>query len=253
MSTPYRSLDDIVNGLTALEARYRAAGDRRAIFATLYLLVSTEMRERVERGAFEDNAWVRRYAIAFANLYRDAIVAYDTGNLEKVPKAWRLCFDLNKAGTGLVLTDMLLGVNAHVNHDLPYALHGISIEPDREKRYRDHSAVNAVLASVTEAATQRISALYAPGISGLDTLAHNLDEMLSGFSLDVGRESAWESAVSLANARATSERDRAMRLIGIRAAALARLLRAPSLDPRFIECCRRVEAGGAWVTLISGA
>jgi hypothetical protein len=77
--------------------------------------------------------------------------------------------------------------------------------------------------------------------------------MLSGFSLDVGRESAWESAVSLANARATSERDRAMRLIGIRAAALARLLRAPSLDPRFIECCRRVEAGGAWVTLISGA
>jgi len=251
MNTPYRSLDDIVDGLTALEARYRAAGDRRAIFATLYLLVSTEMRARVERGLFEDNAWVRRYAVAFANLYREAIVAYDAGNQARVPKAWRLCFDLNRAGTGLVLTDMLLGVNAHVNHDLPHALNGISIEPDREQRYRDHCAVNAVLAAVTETATQRISALYAPGIGGLDTLAHNIDEMLSAFSLDVARESAWESAVSLANARAAGERDRVMTLIGIRAAAVARLLRAPSLDPVFIAACRRVEAGGRWMTICS--
>lgn len=251
MSTPYRSLDDVVNGLTALEARYRTAMDRRAIFTTLYLLVSREMRDRVTRGAFEDNVWVHRYAVAFANLYRQAIDDDEARRTQRVPKAWRLGFDLARAGNGLVLTDMLLGVNAHVNHDLPHALNGISIEPDRDKRYRDHCAVNAVLGSVTEAATERISALYAPGLAGLDALAHNIDEMLSGFSLDVARESAWESAVSLANARATGDRDRVMTLIGLRAAAVARLLRAPSLDPRFIAACRAVEAGGRWVTLVT--
>jgi hypothetical protein len=250
MSTPYKSLDDVVNGIAALEARFRAQSDRRAIFATLYGLVSAEMRDRVARGAFEDNVWVQRYAVAFANLYRQAIADYDAGHIHKVPKAWRLCLDMARAGSGLVLTDMLLGVNAHVNHDLPYALSGISIEPDRQKRYRDHCAVNAVLGSVTELATQRISALYAPGLTGLDTLACDVDEMLSAFSLEVARESAWESAVSLANAKATGERDRVMTLIGIRAATVARLLRAPSLSPHFTAACRKVEAGGAWMRLL---
>jgi hypothetical protein len=188
--------------------------------------------------------------VAFANLYRQAIDDYDAGRIQTVPKAWRLCFDMARAGTGLVLTDMLLGVNAHVNHDLPYALNGISIEPDRQKRYRDHCAVNAVLGSVTETATQRISSLYAPGLTGLDALACDVDEMLSAFSLEVARESAWESAVSLANAKAAAERDRVMTLIGIRAATVARLLRAPSLDPRFIAVCRKVEGGGAWLSVV---
>lgn len=251
MSRPYKTLDDVVSGLTALESRFRASGDRRAIFATLYGLVSTTMRARVDAGAFEDNAWVRRYAIAFANLYRQAVEADAAGQTSKVPKAWRLCFDLASSGKGLVLTDMLLGVNAHVNHDLPYALNGISIGPDRQKRYRDHCAVNAVLGGVTEQATQRMAALYAPGLAGLDVAARNVDGMLSAFSLEVARESAWESAVSLANARATFERDRVMTLIGIRAAAVARLLRAPSLSPRVVTACRKIEAGPRWLTCLA--
>ena len=116
------------------------------------------MRTRVARRAFEDNAWVERYMVTFANLYREALASYEARDLERVPKAWRLCFDAAVAGTGLVLQDMLLGVNAHVNHDLPLALSAISIEPDRAQRYRDHSSVNAVLGTVAERATERLAA-----------------------------------------------------------------------------------------------
>jgi hypothetical protein len=251
LSTPYRTLDDVVAGLAALEARFRARGDRRSMFLTLYGVVSAEMRDRVADRQFEDNAWVHRYAVAFANLYREAQEAYDAGNLQQVPKAWRLCFDAARAGTGLVLSDVLLGVNAHVNHDLPYALNGISIEPDRQKRYRDHAAVNAVLGAVTEGATLRLSSLYAPGLSGLDTAAGGLDEMMGAFSLEVARESAWESAVSLANARGDLERTRAMTQIGIRAALVARLLLSPVMHPPVVLACRRIEDGGAWVRFVS--
>jgi hypothetical protein len=51
----YRTLDDVVEGLGALEAEFRRRQDRRCIFLTLYGLVSAEMRERVRlRTAFAD-------------------------------------------------------------------------------------------------------------------------------------------------------------------------------------------------------
>jgi hypothetical protein len=245
----YQTLDDVVRGLAAWEARFRDQQDRRCIFLTLYGIVSAEMRDRVQRRAFADPDWVHRYAVAFANLYRHALEEYEAGRRANVPKAWRLCFDAAKQGRGLVLQDMFLGVNAHVNNDLPFALTAVSIEPDREARHRDHAAVNEVLGSVTERATARLAALYAPGLTAMDDCAGQLDEMLSLFSLQVARDSAWESALSLANARNAAERVLASTLIGSRAAVLARLLLAPSLNPAAVAACSRLEQGTAWLTM----
>jgi len=248
----YATLDDVVTGLAALEREFQANGDRRAVFATLYLVVSREMRDRVAKRAFLDPDWVHRYAVTFANFYRTALEAYDGGHGPDVPRAWRVCFDAAAAGTGLALQDMLLGVNAHVNHDLALALDRISIDPDRGRRRRDHDAVNAVLASVTERATARLSALYAPGLAGLDDCAGELDEMIGLFSLEVARDHAWESAVALANARTGIERDLTTRVIASRATVIARLLQAPSRSRTFTALCRRLEQGLHWPTLLAG-
>lgn len=249
----YSSLDDVVAGFGELERRLRTAGDRRCIFLTLYGVVSTEMRDRVARRAFRDTAWVHRYAVAFANLYREALESYDSGRRNAVPKAWRACFDATASGRTLVLQDMLLGVNAHVNNDLPLALDRVSIDPERDDRRRDHDAVNGVLASVTERATQRLAALYAPGLTNLDDCAGELDEILTLFSLETARDSAWESAVALANARNPVERGLAAHLASARAAVLARLLLAPSRNRAFLSVCGRIEQGSGWVDLLSAA
>lgn len=249
--TSFKTLDDVVDAFAAWEAEFRANGDRRCVFLTLYGVVSLEMRERVRQRAFVDADWVHAYAVAFANLYARALEDYESTRLERVPKAWRLCFDAARAGRGPVLTDMLLGVNAHVNHDLPYALDGVSIEPDRARRYRDHAGVNEVLGSVTERATRRLAELYAPGLPTLDECAGDIDEMLSLFSLQIARESAWESATALANARGTLEREVAMKLIGTRAAVMARLLLAPTMSPTLVAACDRAEQGTGWVGLLA--
>src|SRR5215467_16058640 len=99
MSQPFRTLDDVVNGLAAFEKDFRDANDRRAVFLTLYGVVSTEMRARVAARAFSDNDWVHRYAVAFANFYRQALDDYEAGRVEAVPRAWRLCFDTARAGS----------------------------------------------------------------------------------------------------------------------------------------------------------
>jgi hypothetical protein len=248
----YRTLDDVVEGLGARERRFRETGDRRAVFLTLYGIVSSEMRLRVAERAFADSEWVHRYAVAFANLYRQALEDYDAGRTAAVPRAWRLCFDAARSGTGLVLQDMLLGVNAHVNNDLPVALSGVSIDPDRTARYADHSAVNAVLGSVTDRAAQQIAGLYAPGVAMLDDCAGEMDELLSLFSLEIARESAWEAAVSLANARGPVERRLVSTLIGSRAAVMARLLLAPTAHPAVLSACRRIEESADVLALVSG-
>lgn len=251
MSAPFVTLDDVVTRFAALEQQFRASGDRRAIFLTLYGIVSAEMRARVAARAFADNEWVHRYAVAFANLYRAALDAYDAGRVESVPKAWRLCFDTARHGSGVVLQDLLLGINAHVNNDLALALDAVSIDPDRQGRYADHRRVNEVLGSVTERATERLTALYAPGFASLDECAGQLDEVLSAFSLQVGRESAWEGAVSLANARDSVERALVTTMVSTRAAVMARLLLAPALDPVAMAACRRIEAAPEWLTMLA--
>ena len=246
---PFRTLDDVVDGLGALEAEFRQRRDRRSVFLTLYTVVSREMRDRVAQKAFDDTEWVHRYAVRFANLYQHSLEAYDGGRLSEVPKAWRLCFDAARTGTRLVLQDMFLGVNAHVNHDLPFALNGVSIDPDRPARYADHKAVNDVLGAVTERATARLAALYAPGLPDMDDCAGELDELSTLFSLQVARESAWEAAVALANARSDVERAVASTLIGSRASVVARLLLAPTLSPHVAAACARMEQGTSWLTI----
>ena len=253
LSVPFRTLDDVVDGLAAVESRFQQLNDRRAVFVTLYGIVSNEIRLRVANREFADNDWVQRYAVAFADFYRVALDRYEAGDLASVPKAWRLAFDAARGGSGLVIQDMLLGVNAHVNADLPLALTAVSIGPDRPARYRDHSAVNAVLAAVTERATERLSTLYAPGLPMMDEGAGPVDEIISAFSLEVARESAWESAVALANASSPFERGLVTRLIASRSAAVARLLLAPSRHPALVVTCRRLEQGSSWVTLVGAA
>src|SRR5258705_12211556 len=92
-TAPYQSLDDVVEGFGALESQFRQRRDRRAIFLTLYGVVSAEMRSRVAQRTFHDNDWVHRYAVAFANLYRHAIENYESRLMAELRKAWRLCFD----------------------------------------------------------------------------------------------------------------------------------------------------------------
>jgi hypothetical protein len=245
---PFTTLDDVVEGLGSLEASYLGRRDRRAIFLTVYGLMSREMKRRIAEKQFDDNDWVTRYTVCFANYYRDALDGYE--RRQRIPKSWQIAFAATQEPTGLVLQDVLLGINAHINHDLALALTDVSIDPNRDARHRDHARVNAVLRSLTDAVAERVSALYAAGLAGVDACAGMLDEEVTNFSFEIARENAWESAVALANARLAIERTAVRRLLDLRAAAMARLIRLPNRKPELLAACRKIE-DGAWWTAIS--
>jgi uncharacterized protein DUF5995 len=240
----YATLDDVVAGLSGLEQSALARHDRRAVFLTVYGQMSREMKRMIEAGAFRDNDWVARYTVRFANFYREAYDAYETG--APVAKSWRIAFDTSSQGAALVSQDVLLGINAHINHDLALALEQVTIDPRRDDRLADHTAVNDVLQTITDAVSERISELYAPGLAVVDACGGTFDEDVSNFSIGIARENAWEAAVALANARADLERRAIRRLLDVRASAVARLILVPNLNPVVIGVCRRIEEGRWW-------
>jgi hypothetical protein len=243
----YQSLDDAVEGLESFEREFFANRDRRAVFATTYLAFTRVIIAWAEDGRFEDAAWVRRFGVAFANLYRQAAVAYQRGEMENVPKVWRIALDTSAAGTGLILQDLLLGINAHINRDLPFALEDTSIDPDRETRLRDHLRVNEALGVAVDPVQARIARIYAPGLALIDRNLGPLDERISSFSLSKARVAAWQAAVSLVNAQTDAERAMVGEGIESRATILSRLLLAPTVDhPWLVGLLRHLETGLPW-------
>jgi hypothetical protein len=242
------SMDDVVGALSALEAEWSRVQDRRIVFASVYRMMSEAVRERIRQRGFEDNVWAERYAVVFANLYRTALRGYEAGTISAVPKSWRISLDASKNGTALVIQDLLLGMNAHINHDLALALRDVGITP-RDQRYRDHAAVNTILNAIMEEVQDRVAAMYARGLSDIDRWSGRLDEDVAGFGLTAARENAWTFGVALRSARLELER-RLIRVVLDRSAAVfARGILALSGNPQMGSKLRQVEQGTGWLQI----
>jgi hypothetical protein len=247
LDASYDSLDAAVEALSQLEQAFRSQRDRRGIFVTAYLSITQAIRQNIAASAFLDYAWVTRYALCFANLYRKALLAYEMGDTAATPKAWRIAFDTAKYGEALAIQDLVLGINAHINHDLALALNEVSIDPDRATRYADHTKINDVLKAATDPLQDKIGQIYAPILNLLDQACDRLDEDIACFSVAKAREDAWGAALALANARSDLERAAVRAGLNTRSAVLARLIVAPTFEqPWVIAALHHLETITPW-------
>jgi len=221
---PFSSPAQVAVVLETIESFFRDRQDRRAVFATAYVAATRAVAGGIDGGFFRDKDWVTVYLLSFANLYRDALLAFDRGDIARVPRPWRRSFQLSSQAKGLVLQDLLLGINAHINHDLPIALVEAGIATSVGDRAHDHRAVNQLLEKSTDRVQKRIEDLYSPALGLLDRVFGPLDEKFTGFSFSVARESAWQSAEALERA---SDRARERSHIESRANIVAQAIEAP--------------------------
>lgn len=251
LDDPYEDLDGSIQRLISLEKILFRLQDRRAIFVTAYLNMTRVLKSKLGSGFFQDDLWVEKYAVSFANLYRIALLNFERGNIEEVPKAWNISFETSISNRGYIVLDLLLGINSHINHDLPFALQEVSIDPDRGQRREDHVKVNVVLSEAIDPIQNRISKMYAPGLALPDMLGGPLDERISQFSFQKARECAWAHAICLSNALNDEERINIRRNINDQAATLARLmLSSVTLFSWFGEVMRYLEGRQPWTQLL---
>lgn len=201
--------------------------DHDAVFALAYLRTTQAYRQAVQDPAFfADNGFVNHEDALFASLYFQAYDDWHAGRLDAVPRAWAIAFRAARDRVDSAAGDLLLGMNAHVNRDLPFALYAIGlVAPDGTSRKADHDRVNVILNHVEGPIITEIAQRFDPTIDDVNAPG-TLDETALLQLLFAWREDAWRNAERLAAAPTPDDRALVAQSIEDQAAAEARTIMA---------------------------
>ncbi len=203
---PFAEVGEAHRRLQELQSAFESRNDRRAVFLSIYTEMTGAVAERIQAERFTDPEWVGEYLVAFANLYRQAVRDYETGDLSSLADPWQLAFEAAENGDSLILQDALLGVNAHINYDLALAVDEAGVRPDQQTKYADHSRITDVISMVINDAQESLVEYGADGIETIDESLGQLDEHVMVLTIDECRDSAWRTAVALHSKSRTRRR-----------------------------------------------
>ena len=200
------------------------AHEGRRFFLATYRRTTLAVGDAIGNGVFEDGAWVDEWDVAFAELYLAALDADVTGT-GPVSRPWRLAFD---APPDLApLRQVLLGINAHINYDLPQALLAVITDADfdnpavLDRRRRDHERIDGILAGRVGAEDDELSAVSA--VSLLDRALTPLNHAASKRFLREARQKVWHNTRALQQARRDGPETYADRLAELEVLSAAKI------------------------------
>ena len=212
--------------------RDRYGCDHRAVFATTYMTLTQVMRRtmREDPRFFRDRPGIIYQIALFSRIYYRTLKAHERG--EPVPPAWQTALDAaadrDLQGAG----DMLLGINAHVQNDMPFMLAAITLR-DAQGRSRkdDHDAENEILNDAYDEVVREVARRYDP-LASLFLESTSPGSDIFGAELVKGwREGVWRNAERLVAAKNGAERRQVAESIQLQAGATADFIVAGASMP----------------------
>ena len=172
--------------IDALRSIALAAEDASGYFPAMYARITKAVETAAAEGRFADGARMEAFARAFAAWYppmRDDAL--------RVPGSWQSAFDVAKDPRLMIVQHLLLGINAHVNHDLPQVVVALAGRSgDLAELRGDFDAVNQILAESLPMVLRSLGTVS----RWVNTAAVFGGTQLFDFSLKVARRRAWEAA-----------------------------------------------------------
>jgi hypothetical protein len=226
--TPEPPIQVLVNDMLERSDRLPPQYSHLRAFLSTYRRTTQAVGEAVEGGLFEDRAWVERWDVAFAQFYLTALDAH-LADVERIPRPWQLAFSTSPDLDPLL--HVLLGINAHVNYDLPQALLAVISDDEfadmklMDRRRSHHERNDQVLAS--RVGSEDVE-LGTGGRRLLDRLLRPLNRKASKRFLREARQKVWHNTLQLHDARVDGPSHYAVRLAELEllsAAKIADLLR----------------------------
>jgi Family of unknown function (DUF5995) len=192
------NIAQVLEHLESLVADFEAQGSRLGFFAALYRQVTLEVKKGIERGFFDDGPRMDRFDTTFANRYFAALDALQSGGMPT--RSWKVAFTAMEQPQEIILQDLLVGINAHVNLDLPIAAALICPGDAIQGLQGDFDKINQILASLIQG-VESVIARFSPLIELLEKVGGKDAAEALNFSIDVARQDAWTHAVILAHQR----------------------------------------------------
>ncbi|MEA2397811.1 MAG: hypothetical protein QOK25_1367 [Thermoleophilaceae bacterium] len=202
--------------------------DHRGVFATTYLELTKTLRAtlRSDRGFFRFPRYLYTEDALFADVYFNTLARFRRGLA--VPPAWQIALDTARSGQVNGGQDMLLGINAHVQNDMPFVVAALGLRSKKgETRKGDHDHVNVILDRAYQRVVDQVARRYDPLVATTNASWNPIDD-IGGLEMVKGwREQVWRNAERLVNAKSDSERRQVTADIQQNAANWARLMAAP--------------------------
>ncbi len=188
--------------MRSLSEAWLGVGDRRAIFVQAYQMMTANMLGAIESGEFLDGQWVGLLLDRFADYYFVAVDAYDRMD-GSCPVVWHDAMAACDAAHLHPLQLLFLGINAHINYDLAFALSDVlpdwrRLDPERRRRRKlDHEGVNRVIERSVDAVQSTVVEPASPILGVFDRAMGPIDEWLFAHLIADWRDDVWENAVCL--------------------------------------------------------
>ena len=212
--------------------------DPRRFFLAVYMRTTAAVKAELadaRLGGFVDPAWTEAWDLAFADLYLDAL---DRWNEEgTAPGPWQVAFASTVEGPRVPpIRHLLLGMNAHINYDLPQALLAVIADDGFDdprliaRRAIDHRHIDEILAARVPDEDRLLRTVELPGDrTWLDTLLTPFNRSATRRFLAEARAKVWRNAVALSRARREGPAPLKARLdeLGARSAERVADLRRP--------------------------
>lgn len=203
-----KCVDSVIKEMTKRFNPLAKACAHNAMFALTYLRTTEEYRRTATApGFFSDTPFVNHQDAVFARYYFDAWDDYYKGDRANVSQSWQIAFQNADGRKVAGIGNLLLGMSAHVNRDLPMVLADIGlVKPDGSSRKADHDKVNQFLNLVMEPMIDEAAARLDATVDDAQIDGTTLDETTMLQILVGWREQAWRNAEALVGAPTQADR-----------------------------------------------
>lgn len=201
-----RPIDELLARFEATSAALHARGDNKRHFHGLYLRNTRAVKAEIDRGGFLDAEWVERLDVVFANRYFDALEVWERTGTS--PGPWQLAFEAARDPAVPPLQHWLVGLNAHLNFDLPQALLTVMSDEDWAdpalvaRRHADFAHIDEIVVRRVPEEYRRLLTVESPGRRMVfDRLLAPFNMVASARSLREARRKVWRNAELLEHAQ----------------------------------------------------
>ncbi len=183
-------IDQILKEMDEIVSWSIANDSRTGYFAALYRRVTRTVRARIGTGYFDNDQRMETLDVTFASRYLTAFQQW-RANDPTISACWKVAFDAVADPSLIILQNLLVGMNAHIDFDLGIATAQVAGSMEGlQSLHDDFNKINALLACLVPTVFTEIGEL-SPLIHLVEDIGEPDEEKLVDKMMGVARDFSW--------------------------------------------------------------